>query len=86
MNARVERLRGELDRLGARTFLVTAPVNVFWLTGFESSNAALLVTSDDVKLVTDGRYISASPRGSASGSESSRSSFPRARWSRASAQ
>ena len=59
MNARVERLRAGLDGLGARTFLVTAPVNVFWLTGFESSNAAALVGADDVTLVTDGRYITA---------------------------
>ena len=59
MNARVERLRGELDGLGARTFLVTAPVNVSWLTGFDSSNAAVLVGEDSVKVVTDGRYISA---------------------------
>ena len=59
MNERVERLRAELDGLGARTFLVTAPVNVLWLTGFDSSNAAVLVGADDVKVVTDGRYISA---------------------------
>jgi Xaa-Pro aminopeptidase len=59
VNARVERLRAELEMLGARTFLVTAPVNVSWLTGFDSSNAAVLVRFDGVKLVTDGRYISA---------------------------
>jgi Xaa-Pro aminopeptidase len=59
VNRRVERLRAELDGLGVRSFLVTAPVNVFYLTGFESSNAAAVVRSDGIKLVTDGRYIEA---------------------------
>ena len=59
MNARVERLRAELGGLGAGTFLVTAPVNVLWLTGFDSSNAAVLIGASNVKVVTDGRYVSA---------------------------
>jgi len=57
--ARIERLVAELDGLGAESFLVTHPVNVFWLTGFESSNAACLVSADGVVLATDGRYIEA---------------------------
>jgi len=57
MKARVERLRGELEDLGASTFLVAEPVNVRYLTGFASSNAAVLIGSDQVTLVTDGRYI-----------------------------
>ena len=56
---RVERLLAALDRLGAESFLVTNPVNVFWLTGFESSNAACLVSDDGVVLATDGRYFEA---------------------------
>ena len=56
---RLERLRGELDRLGAKTFLVSHSVNVTYLSGFESSNAALLVGFDRVVLATDGRYIEA---------------------------
>ena len=56
---RIERLLAELDGLGAESFLVTDPVNVFWLTGFESSNAACLVGLDGVLLATDGRYIEA---------------------------
>jgi len=59
VNARVERLRGKLDGLGAATFLVTHPVNVRYLSAFESSNAALLVDPDRVALLTDGRYIEA---------------------------
>jgi Xaa-Pro aminopeptidase len=37
-------------------FLVTAPVNVLYLTGFESSNAALLVEPERTRLFTDFRY------------------------------
>ena len=56
--ARLERLRGELDR-AVGTHLVTSPPNVRYLSGFESSNAALLVGRDAARLVTDGRYIEA---------------------------
>jgi Xaa-Pro aminopeptidase len=59
MNERIERLRAALDGLGAVTFLVTNPVNVRYLTGFESSNAFVLVRREDVVLLTDGRYIEA---------------------------
>jgi Xaa-Pro aminopeptidase len=54
---RIARLRAALDALDAATFLVTSPVNVRYLTGFESSNAAALIGADRVILVTDGRYI-----------------------------
>lgn len=56
---RADLVRAELDGLGADAFLVTNPVNVRWLTGFESSNAACLVRRDAVVLATDGRYIEA---------------------------
>jgi Xaa-Pro aminopeptidase len=56
---RIERLLAEVEGLGAESFLVTDPVNVFWLTGFVSSNAACLVSADRVALATDGRYIEA---------------------------
>jgi Xaa-Pro aminopeptidase len=59
VSPRVERLRAELAGLGARSFLVSNPVNVRWLTGFASSNAALLVGADAVLLATDGRYAEA---------------------------
>ena len=59
MNQRLERLRGELDGLGAASFLVTRPVNVRYLTGFDSSNAALVVGRDRFVLATDGRYLEA---------------------------
>jgi Xaa-Pro aminopeptidase len=56
---RIERLRGELERLGAASFLVSNAVNVRWLTGFESSNAALIVRGDAALVLTDGRYAEA---------------------------
>ena len=43
MNRRVERLRAEMERLDVASFLVSNPVNVLYLTGFESSNAFVLV-------------------------------------------
>jgi len=59
VNERIRRLRDDLARFEAATFLVTDAVNVGYLTGFDSSNAAALVGADAVKLVTDGRYIEA---------------------------
>jgi Xaa-Pro aminopeptidase len=55
----VERLRAELDALGAASFLVSNPINVRYLSGFESSNAFVLVKQKQVVLLTDGRYIEA---------------------------
>ena len=56
MNGRVERLRAEMERLEIASFLISNPVNVRYLTGFESSNAFVLVKHEDVVLMTDGRY------------------------------
>jgi Xaa-Pro aminopeptidase len=53
MSSRIERLRGLLEE----PLLVTNLVNVRYLTGFDSSNAALLVEPDRVRLCTDFRYI-----------------------------
>ena len=51
--SRIERLAALLDE----PLLVTSGVNVRYLTGFSSSNAALLVASDgDATLFTDFRY------------------------------
>ena len=52
MNARVERVRALVEG----SLLVTKPVNVRYLTGLDSSNAALLVESERVQLFTDFRY------------------------------
>jgi Xaa-Pro aminopeptidase len=56
---RIDRLRGELDALAAGSFLASNPVNVRYLTGFDSSNAFVLVKHKEVLLFTDGRYIEA---------------------------
>ena len=45
-----------LARSRAQAFLVSDPVNVLYLTGFESSNAFLLITADGTALFTDFRY------------------------------
>jgi Xaa-Pro aminopeptidase len=55
VNERIERLRTSLEE----PLLVTAPVNVRYLTGLQSSNAALLVDEDRLLLFTDFRYAEA---------------------------
>jgi Xaa-Pro aminopeptidase len=55
VSERIERLRETLEE----PLLVTSGVNVRYLTGFSSSNAALLVGEDAVKLFTDFRYLTA---------------------------
>ena len=53
MSDRIARLRELLEE----PLLITNPVNVLYLTGFDSSNAALLVEPDRARLFTDFRYI-----------------------------
>jgi Xaa-Pro aminopeptidase len=53
-----ERVRRLLESL-EEPLLVTNPTNVLYLVGFKSSNAALLVAPDDVRLFTDFRYAEA---------------------------
>lgn len=53
MNSRLERLRAGLEQ----ALLVTTPVNVLYLTGLSSTNAAVLVEPDRARLYTDFRYI-----------------------------
>jgi Xaa-Pro aminopeptidase len=52
MNGRVERLRASLEE----PLLVTDPTNLRYLTGFASTNAALLVEPERLRLFTDFRY------------------------------
>ena len=59
MSQRVERLRAEFDAIGAASFLVSNRINVRYLTGFDSSNAFVLVKHKQVQVLTDGRYIEA---------------------------
>lgn len=55
MNGRIERLRKSLDE----PLLVTNPISVRYLIGFESTNAALLVDHDALRLFSDFRYAEA---------------------------
>ena len=48
---RLERVRAAIDA----PLLVTKPVNVLWLTGLDSTNAAVLV-DDGLRIFTDFRY------------------------------
>jgi Xaa-Pro aminopeptidase len=52
---RLSRLRERLEQ----PLLVTNPTNVVYLVGFSSSNCALLVDEDEVRLYTDFRYLEA---------------------------
>jgi len=55
VNERIARLREQIEQ----PLLVSHPTNVFYLTGFSSSNTMLLVESGRVRLFTDFRYIDA---------------------------
>jgi Xaa-Pro aminopeptidase len=58
MSERIMRLQERLEE----PLIVTTPTNVRYLTGFESSNAALVVDRDRVRLFTDFRYRDAASR------------------------
>jgi Xaa-Pro aminopeptidase len=55
LNERIDKLRQSLEE----PLLVTNPTNVNYLFGFKSSNAALLVEPERVRLFTDFRYAEA---------------------------
>jgi Xaa-Pro aminopeptidase len=52
-DGRAERVRAAIDA----PLLVTKPVNVLWLTGLDSTNAAVLVDDDGLRIFTDFRYL-----------------------------
>jgi Xaa-Pro aminopeptidase len=52
----------QLQQRIAEPFLVTAPVNVHYLTGFQSTNPALLVEPDRARLFSDFRYAEVGKR------------------------
>ena len=53
---RAERLRAAIGDAGADALVVTSLTNVRYLTGFTGSSGLLVLTGDDLVLVTDGRY------------------------------
>jgi Xaa-Pro aminopeptidase len=58
VNERVERLRERLEE----QLIVTTPANVRYLTGLDSSNAALVVDAERVRVFADFRYREAALR------------------------
>lgn len=59
LGARLARVRETISRNGWGGLLVTDLVDVRWVTGFASSNAAVIVTPTSAVVVTDFRYESA---------------------------
>jgi Xaa-Pro aminopeptidase len=57
--ARRDRLVARLTEIGVEAFLITRLPNVRYLTGFSSSNAAVLVEPDRLRLFADFRYADA---------------------------
>src|SRR3569832_1853048 len=56
-NTRVNRLRDKLAESGLEAMLVTYSHNRKYLSGFSGSSGMLLVTSSDIYLLTDFRYM-----------------------------
>ena len=56
MTERVNRLRGLLAAKGVDAFLITRPENRYYLTGFTGTSGAVVVTRNEILLVTDFRY------------------------------
>ena len=54
--ARLQALSTVRQELGCDAFVVSAPANLKYLTGFTGSAGLLVVTSSDVVLLVDGRY------------------------------
>jgi len=58
---RLRRLRGAMSEQGCEALLISHLVNVRYLSGFSGSAGVLVVRTDDVVLVTDGRYATQAP-------------------------
>ena len=59
LTARLARVRGRVSALGLESLLLTSLPNVFYLTGLRASAAAVIVTPDEIELITDFRYLTA---------------------------
>jgi Xaa-Pro aminopeptidase len=55
-NQRIQLLRARLDSLGLDGLLISAEVNVGYLTGFTGEATTLLLTQDRMILISDGRF------------------------------
>ena len=56
MTGRLHALRKRSSQDGLDALLITQPANIFYLTAFRGSAGVVLVTPDDVCLITDSRY------------------------------
>ncbi len=57
MKKRIEKVQKLLEKHNLDAFLFTSQANVFYLSGFRSSNAYVVVSKDSYILLTDGRYF-----------------------------
>lgn len=61
VSARVDRLRSELNTREVEAFIASSTTSRRWLTGFTGSAGLVVVTADDLVLVTDARYAEQAP-------------------------
>ena len=54
--ARIDAVRAMFESTEIDALLITAPTNRRWLTGFTGSAGLVVVTADEVVLITDSRY------------------------------
>ena len=59
MVGRLERVWDRVSALGLESLLLTHLPNVFYLTGLRAFAAAAILTSDEIELITDFRYLTA---------------------------
>jgi len=62
MNIRLQKLRGEMDRLGLDGTWITSPENHLYLSGFDNPDGWMLVTKKNAYVFADFRYIEAAQR------------------------
>lgn len=62
MKIRIVRVQELLKRNHLDAFLFTSQPNIFYLSGFRSSHAYLVITRDSYHLLTDGRYYEKAKR------------------------
>ncbi|WP_088548319.1 M24 family metallopeptidase [Paenibacillus aquistagni] len=60
-NARVERLRKEMDERGLEAIWIASEINRRYMTGFTGSSGYVLITKDRAILLTDFRYMTQAP-------------------------
>ncbi len=56
MNTRIDALRAEFRNLGISAMLVSSYENYRYFSGFTGSNCSLIISENDLILITDGRY------------------------------